>query len=289
MSPEKLVAMIMLVAMMLSAGLEINREHLMAALRNYGLLGRALLANFVLVPLFGVLLVRVFHLETYIALGFLLMAIAPGVPFLVRAAGRKPGGSLGFAAELAFIMPALSIVTIPLTARLIFSTGVIVRPDAAAPIPYAQIALTLVLFQLVPLLIGLLISDRAPALAAKLRRPLFFAFVIAVIALFALIGPDLIKAVAAVYGSRGMLAMLVLVLLSVGAGWLLGGPEAEYRRTLSIATALRNIGTCAVVATAAFPKTLVAPTVLTYFIIQFLISVVFRVYFHRSATAGALS
>ncbi len=286
MSPEKLVASIMLISIMLSAGLEIDREHLVSALRNYGLLGRAFLANFVIVPLVGVLLVRAFRLETDIAIGFLLMAIAPGVPFLVRAAGRKPGGSLGFAAELAFIMPALSIVTIPLTARLIFSTGVIVRPDTAAPIPYAQIALTLVVFQLLPLLVGLLISDRAPAVAAKLRRPLFFVFVIAVVALFVFIGPTLVKAVAAVYGSRGMLAMLVLVLLSIGVGWLLGGPEAQYRRTLSIATALRNIGTCAVVATAAFPKTLVAPTVLTYFIIQFLISMIFRVYFHRSAAAG---
>jgi low temperature requirement protein LtrA len=46
---------------------------------------------------------------------------------------------------------------------------------------------------------------------------------------------------------------------------------------------LRNIGTCAVVATATFPNTLVAPIVLTYFIIQFLISIIFRVYFHRGA------
>jgi BASS family bile acid:Na+ symporter len=206
---------------------------------------------------------------------------------LVRAAGRKPGGSLGFAAELAFIMPALSIVTIPLTARLIFSTGLIFRPETAATIPFAQIAITLVGVQLIPLLIGLLVSDRAPALAARLRRPLTLVFFVAVAALLVLLGPELVRAVAAVYGSHGMLAMLVLVVLSIGTGWLLGGPEVEYRRTLSIATALRNIGTCAVVATAVFPKTLVAPTVLTYFIIQFLISVVFRVYFHRNATAGA--
>ena len=43
----------MLVSLMLGAGMEINREHLMAALRDVGLMSRALLANFVLVPLFG--------------------------------------------------------------------------------------------------------------------------------------------------------------------------------------------------------------------------------------------
>ncbi len=56
-----------------------------------------------------------------------------------------------------------------------------------------------------------------------------------------------------------MWAILVLVLLSIATGWILGGPQPEYRRTLSIATALRNIGTCTVIATATFPDTLVGP------------------------------
>jgi BASS family bile acid:Na+ symporter len=272
---------------MLNAGLEINVEHLLAALKNYGLFARALLANFIIIPIFGVLLARAFHLDQYIAIGFVLMALAPGVPFLVRAAGRIPGGSLGFAAALAFIMPALSIVTIPLTAHFIFAAGLIAPAALAGNVPIGRIAVTLVGFQLVPLLVGLLIANRAPKLAAKLRRPLMLLFVVAVVALLVILGPTLVKAVASVYGSRGMWAMLVLVLLSVGTGWILGGPAIQSRRTLSIATMLRNIGTCAVVATAAFPKTLVAPTVLTYFIIQFLVSIIFRVYFHRGAARAA--
>jgi BASS family bile acid:Na+ symporter len=283
MNPEKIAAIVMLVSMMLNAGLEINVEHLLAALKNYGLLARALLANFIVIPIFGVLIARAFHLDEYVAIGFVLMALAPGVPFLVRAAGRTPGGSLGFAAALAFIMPALSIVTIPLSARFIFAAGLIAPADVAGHVPFGRIAVTLVGFQLVPLLAGLLIANRAPKLAAKLRRPLLLLFVVAVVALLVILGPTLVKAVASVYGSRGMWAILVLVLLSVGTGWILGGPAIQSRRTLSIATMLRNIGTCAVVATATFPKTLVAPTVLTYFIIQFLISLIFRVYFHRGA------
>jgi BASS family bile acid:Na+ symporter len=281
MSPQKIAAIVMLVSLMLSAGMEINREHLMAALKNVGLIARALLANFIIVPILGVVLVRLFHLDEYIAIGFLLMAIAPGVPFLVRAAGRKPGGSLGFAAALAFIMPALSIVTIPLTARLVLP------PDAQAHVPAVQLAVTLVAVQLVPLLIGLLVADRAPALAEKLQRPLMLVFVVAVLALLVLLGPALLKAVASVYGSHGMLAMLVIVLLSVAAGWVFGGPEVEYRRTLSIATALRNIGTCAVIATASFPDTLVGPTVLTYLLVQFVVTFVFRIYFSRTTASAA--
>jgi BASS family bile acid:Na+ symporter len=278
---QKIAAIVMLVSLMLSAGLEINREHLVAALRDFGLLVGALIANFIIVPILGVVLVRLFHLEGDVAVGFLLMAIAAGVPFLVRAAGRQPGGSLGFAAALAFILPALSIVTIPLTAHFVLP------PDAVAHVPVVKLAVTLVIFQLVPLLIGLLIADRAPAFAAKAQRPLLLLFFVAVLTLLVILGPELVKAVASVYGSNGMLAMLVIVVLSVAAGWLLGGPAAENRRTLSIATALRNIGTCAVIATASFPNSLVGATVLTYFLIQFIVTVLFRIYFHRSAATAA--
>ncbi|HEY6359378.1 MAG TPA: bile acid:sodium symporter [Vicinamibacterales bacterium] len=281
MSPQKIVAIVMLVSLMLSSGMEINRERLMAALKDFGLTARALLANFIIVPILGVVLVRLFHLDGYVAVGFLLMAIAPGVPFLVRAAGRKPGGSLGFAAELAFIMPALSIVTIPLTVKFVLP------PDAQAHVPAVQLGVTLLLFQLVPLLIGLLVADRAPALAGKLQRPLVLVFFVALLALLAILGPQLVKAVVAVYGSHGMLAMLVIVLLSVAAGWLLGGPNDQYRRTLSIATALRNIGTCAVIATASFPDTLVGPTVLTYLLVQVLVTFLVRIYFGRTAAPAA--
>jgi predicted Na+-dependent transporter len=280
MSAQKIAAIVMLVSLMLSAGMEINREHLMAALKNVSLLVRALLANFIIVPLFGIALVRLFHLEGYVAIGFLLMAIAPGVPFLVRAAGRKPGGSLGFAAALAFILPALSIVTIPLTVYFILPPGL------DAKVPYLQLIIGLVGFQLVPLLIGLLVADRAPAFAAKAKRPIVLVFFAAVLGLLVLMGAELVKDVELVYGSHGMLAMLVIVLLSAFTGWILGGPQVEYRRTLSIATALRNIGTCAVIATLSFPQTLAAPTVLVYFLIQFTITVLLRIFYHRVDSAA---
>jgi bile acid:Na+ symporter, BASS family len=280
-NPEKLIAIVLLVAVMLDAGLQVDRVHLRAALRNYSLMGRALLANFVVVPLLGFWVARLFGLETFVAVGFLLMAIAPGVPFLVRAGGRSIGGSLGFAASLAFIMPALSILTIPITARLVFPHGVD-APHMSA----ARLVLTLATFQLLPLVVGMLLAGRMPALPAKLHRPLVLVFAVCVVALLVLITPKLAAGVAAVYGSRGMLATLTLVLLSIGVGWVLGGPASAYRRTLSIATALRNIGTALAIATSAFPRTAVAAVVLAYFLIQFVVSLFFRFAYARSAKAS---
>ena len=69
MKPENIAAIVTLVSVMLGAGLEINVEHLVDALKNYGLLARALVANFIVVPIFAVLLARAFHLDEYIAIG----------------------------------------------------------------------------------------------------------------------------------------------------------------------------------------------------------------------------
>ena len=267
--------------MMFNVGLQSNREHLIAVLKNYGLIGRALLANFIIVPLLGVLVARLLQLNEEIATGFLLMAIAPGVPFVVVSGGRKKGGSLGFAVALAFIMPTLSVFTVPLTAQLVLPAG------SAAHVPAPHILTTLALFQLAPLIAGMLVAASAPSVAGKLERPVGIIFLLDAIALIVLLGPKIIQSFTSAYGSHGIYADLALIVLSLITGWLLGGPQATYRHTLSIATALRNIGLCAVVAAADFPNGLVAAAVMTYFILQFVVCIVVGLYYTRTSKSAA--
>lgn len=275
---ERIIAAIMLVSLTFGSGLEVNREHLRAVLRDTGLLGRALLANFVVVPILGVLLARAFRLPPPVETGFLLMAIAPGVPF-VLASVRKRGGSLGLAVALAFLLPLLSIVTVPATAALVLPTV------AKAHLPLARFVVTLLLLQLLPLLAGIAVGALAPETASKLSRPLRVLFFASALALVIVLAPLLVRDVATVYGSNGMWAMLCLVVLSLVTGWLLGAPAREDRRVLAIGTALRNIGLCALIATASFSDAAVAATVLTYFLIQFVITTLVGVYFARTAQA----
>jgi BASS family bile acid:Na+ symporter len=277
----KLVSGIMLVSIMLNAGLQCNRAHLAAVLKDFGLIVRAVLANFIIVPLVALLMVRALHLDTYVAIGVLLMAIAPGAPFLPRAAGRKPGGSLGLAIALSFILPALSVITIPITASLILPTV------GGAQVPASSFISTLLIFQLLPLVIGIIAGAMSPPLAKRLERPLVIIFFLAVLVLLGFLAGPIVKAVASVYGSRGLIAALVTVLVSVIAGWLLGGSHVEYRRTLGIATGLRNIGLCALIASSDFRETLVAPTVICYFLVQFIVTFIFRQLMHRYSQTPA--
>ena len=280
MSPHKIVPLVLLVSMMLHTGLQVNRTHLMAALKNGSLLGRAILANLIIVPILGVLIVGAFHLNDTIATGFLLMAIAPGVPFVVLSGGRKKGGSLGLAVSLALIMQALAIVTVPITAQFVLPL------HARVDVTIGKLIVTLALVQLLPLLAGMFLAERAPALAPRLERPVMLIVLAGVVVLLVVLAPTIAKSVASVYGSRGMLAMLTLVVLSVATGWFLGGPESANRRTLSIGTALRNIGLAAVVATASFPDRGVAAAVLTYFLVQFVVTMLVGAYFTRTAKAA---
>lgn len=277
MTPIKLIAVIMLVSLMLQCGLQVDRARIVAVLKDYALLGRALLANVILVPLFAAVLVRAFHLSDAIAAGILLMAIAPGVPFLPNAAGKRAGGSLDFALALCFVMPAISIVSAPLTARVVFP------PLAQAAMPVTSLIVTLTVFQLLPLVIGLLISDRAPRPAAKLVRPLAVVVAICIIAVLLMLAPAVAKAVATVYGTYGLLTALLVILFSLGSGWLLGGPQAPYRNTLALATVLRNIGLALLIATLNFPETAAAAMVIGYFLVQVVVSTIAGRLFARSS------
>ena len=121
----------------------------------------------------------------------------------------------------------------------------------------------------------------------RLGRPVQLVFFASALALIVVLFPTLVHDVVLVYGSHGMWAMLCLVLLSLLVGWLLGAPHPQDRRVLAIGTALRNIGLCALLATASLKSPMVTATVLTYFIIQFVVTTAVGVYFSRTPEEAA--
>lgn len=276
MNPAKILAFVFLASLTFGIGLQVDREHLKTILHDYGLLGRALLANFIIVPVLGVLLANWLQLPGPVATGFLLMAIAPGIPFILVQV-RKRGGSLGLAVALEFLLTLISVVTVPIMAAFVLPT------QAREALPMGRFVVTLVLSQLLPLLAGIVVGELEPHSAVRLLRPVKIVAVVTLLALVVLLVPKLIASIREVYGSNGMWAELCLVVLSLVVGWALGGPLRQDRRVLALATALRNIGLCALIATASFGTPLVAATVLTYFLIQFVITSIVGVYFERTA------
>lgn len=277
MSMAKLVVVIILASLMLQTGMHLNRERIKAILGNRALLARALLANVILVPLVGVIVVRLLRLEDAVATGVLLMAIAPGLPLLPRRAGKKIGGSPDFAVVLMFLLPLVSIVTVPVTARLLLP------PGYSAHLPLAQFMTTLLLYQLLPLLVGVGIAYAAPAAAKALDLPLRAVFVIGALLFIVAAGPLLLKALGSAFGSFAIVASLLIVLISLAIGMLLGGSDPEYRNTMAMGTALRNFGLAALIATIDFQGTLVPAAVICYFIVQLIVAALLGAAYTRAA------
>ncbi len=148
---------------------------------------------------------------------------------------------------------------------------------------------TLIGFQLVPLIVGALAGPRlTPPVLEKAVKICHLVFFAAALVFLVVIFPDLVQSVSKVYGYGHILIIACVALFSLGIGWLLGGPRRDYRRTLSIATLIRNIGLCTLIATdPAFANTLVLPTVFTYFIVTFVISLPVRVFYARTKGTAA--
>ncbi len=273
----KVLGFVLLVTTMFGAGLTVDLSRLRAVLNEYGLLARAFLANFVLLPAFAVIVVRAMHVDPMVAAGIVLMSMAPGVPFLVNSAGRKQGGSMAFALTISFVFPAISVLTIPLTIALLSPQGY----DVA--VPYAKVLAQLAATQLVPLIVGAWLATRLsePAIE-KTDRITRIIFIIAAIAAAVVLLPKLAGYLTSIAGYGHLAVMAIVALFAAAAGWLLGGADVAYRRTLSIATLMRNVGLCLSIATAAFPDSLVVSSVLSYFIIAFVVSMPIRIFYARS-------
>jgi predicted Na+-dependent transporter len=276
---EKVLVAIFLAAFMLQAGLGCDLNDLMTALKKRNLMIRVFLAEFIVVPIIGVIVVRLFALDDFVAAGLLLMAIAPGVPFLPMLAGAKNGGNQGLATGLAVLLPAVSIITVPITAPLVLPV------NATAHIVLARFIFNLLLLQLLPLAIGLFIRARWPSDAPALIKAFMTIAALTILVLLFGIVPKMGTAFADVYGSRGLMATLAIVVLSAVTGWLFGGSNAPYRNTLTLSTIMRNFGLALLVTGQNFQGTVASEVVITYFVIQFVVANILAVFLKRTVPA----
>jgi predicted Na+-dependent transporter len=98
--------------------------------------------------------------------------------------------------------------------------------------------------QVLPLLLGVLLRQKLQGLAERLERPLEkLANVLLLLLLVVILikaGPTLPGALA---GDPGALpAMALLILVSLGLGWRLGGDQPREELTSALVTAMRNPG-----------------------------------------------
>ena len=245
---------------MLSIGLSVAPADLRALRRDPGLVARALVANFIIVPALGIAIAAMVWVPAQAALAILLLAmLGGGVDFL--ALGEKSNGETDEGPPLVFVLSFVGGLLSPIVRLAIQPIGAPIMGSV-----WGLLAIT-VLVVPVPLVAGLLFRRTAPAAARVLSKAMTLVavllFVVAAMTTLVVKAP-----LVAEVGVKGAVAMVVLIAGAAGAGWLLGGPSGQHRALLTRATAMRNAGLSLLLAIVAFPDRGVDVAVLLFVVIE---------------------
>jgi len=219
---------------MFSIGLRTSGNELLNVVRGRALLARALLANCLVIPALGFLLVYIFPLSPDVTIGILLLAAIPGTPIALQFT-RMAKARLAFAAAMTFVLSLVSIAMTPLAIEAI--PQIAQRNERPALILIATIALYIAL----PLCAGVWVARGMPKVAPRLVVPL--SLIATAAFLFLMWETRLLRRQTfdAIRGHGTVLAMFLLLLLSMLIGWLIGGPDRETRRILATTTGMRSV------------------------------------------------
>jgi bile acid:Na+ symporter, BASS family len=269
-SLASLLTYVFLVLAMLSIGLEVTGRQVLGTLRDGSLWGRALVANLVIVPVLGLVLVRLFPLSPDVAAGLLILAAAPGAPFAVQFTG-KAKGAVAFAAALLLVFTVVALVVTPPLSSLLLGAGPSLR------LPAGRVARAALLYLVLPLLAGFALQRWAGALAGALRKPVALCAALAFPAVI-LLTMSVKSAATRAIGLPAVLALLLLVLGAMLTGWLLGGPDTATRRVLATGTGMRNAIVALLIARTSFPGSDVDLAVLAFSALMVPLNLVFTLY-----------
>jgi len=252
----ELLSYLFVVVYMSSVTLETTRGEISGTLRDLRLTGGALLANLVMVPLLGVVLVKLFVLPPDTGTGLLMLALSPGGLFALQFA-RVSKGNRVLAVALLLVFSVLAVLTTPVLVVLLFPAV------EAGKLPFTQLVVLLLLLVVAPLLAGRALQRLVPEVAPKLGRLLGLLSIVIFIIVAATSSQHKSPAIKSL-GANGIVAIVVLTLSSWIVGWLLGGPEVRNRKVLAISTSMRNVGVCLPIAINYFPGTEVVAPILAF-------------------------
>jgi BASS family bile acid:Na+ symporter len=259
---------------MLAMGAGLTLSQIIEPLRDRRLVLLALLANFIVMPLGAIALAKVLMLDEPLGVGLLLLGCAAGAPFLPKLV-QVAKGNLAFAVGAMVLLMVVTVGYLPIVLPLLLP-GVTVDSW--------QIARSLVLLMLLPLAAGLMLKSYQEGWATKAKHVLDWISNVSLILFILLIVAANLDKVLDVFGTRGILAALLFVVLGCATGWLLGGPGDETKRVLALGTGQRNIAAAIVVASGSFSDPRVVVMVIVVAIIGLVVLMLLSRFLGRRPT-----
>jgi predicted Na+-dependent transporter len=237
-----LMSLIFVLSTMVSMGLSLTIAQVLEPLRNTRFVIMALLASFVVVPVVAVLLTQLIPMDEALNIGLVLVALAAGAPALPKLADIA-GVDTAAGVGLMVLLIVATIIVMPIVLPLVL-TGVTVT--------FWDIASGLVVLMLIPLAVSLLVRARYETLAQSVQPGIAQASTFSLILLIVLMLVINFNDVVSLFGSGGLLASIILVIVALGSGYLLGGSDPSIRWVQVLGAGQRNIAAAMVVATLNF-------------------------------------
>lgn len=240
--------MVFAITSMLSVGMAYSVKQVIDPLRNIKAVLRAIVANFVLVPLLTFGVIRILSLDQALEIGLFLLACAAGAPFLVKLV-QAAEGDIALSAALLVLQLLITMVYMPIVVPLALPEA-----DVNAWI----IARPLLVQMLLPLGVGHVIKAYWFSTAKRLQPIMGMISTIMLIVLVILLTLANLRSILSIIGTGAILATLIILAGSFTMGYLLGR-NRDSRTVLALGTAQRNIAAAMVVATQSIelPDTLV--------------------------------
>ena len=244
--------LLFIVTSMLAMGMSLTMAQIVGPLKNARLVILALVANFVLVPLWAYLITVVLPLDQPLQIGLIVLATAAGAPFLPKLVqGAK--GNIAFGVGLMVLLMVVTVFYLPVVLPLLLP-GVSVNPW--------DIAKSLIALMLVPLALGMLFKSHSPDSAGHWQPFMNKTSSVSLLVLL-VVGLGLnVSNIISLIGSWGLLALALLIVGSVLIGLLLGGRDPAIRSVMSLGTAQRNVSAAILVSAQNFAGTATLPYVL---------------------------
>jgi BASS family bile acid:Na+ symporter len=239
-------------------GLQARARDVLAAMRNTELVLKGLLAVNVIVPIAALIICSILPIDPLIKIGIVIMAVSPMAP-LVQMKMQKAGLDTSAAVGLYVALILSAIVFVPATVALLSA----LYPTQAS-ISLGAVAKMVAITTLLPVGVGLAISQWAPTFAKRAAPIVMIIGFIAVLLLAVLI---LYKKGGAIFGLLGdgtLLAIIVTVAVGIAAGSLLGRPNPANSNALAMAAGTRHPGIAALIVHANFNEPRVMLTVLLF-------------------------
>lgn len=270
-------SILLVVSLMLATGLRLRWKDLTDLRHRPKQLGWALTINLLVLPALAWGLVELLGLPPLVALGVLLGAAAPGGPAAILYV-TMAGADLALAVGLSLLLPAIAVVSTPLTLSLVAQLD--------APIPVLPMLTSLVLMQMVPLAVGMLLRRYRELLALRLAP---FATLLANATLASLV-VFLLVTKGYVLLESSVITWLTIIGLAL-MGLLLGyGPPSapkQSARAGSLVGASRNSSVAIMLASTFFTDPVVDSTVLLYGVMNLVVPMGLAAIWRRQSQAAS--